>query len=248
MALKRRFAKLESQQRMRHIQTGRCAPIEFQLQHMPSDSLWPIGVAAMVLSLVLASILVNIANSQLVKHRFPLQSVWPMPKSMKTEAAAPVYFGGDFDVECEGHCQDPIPDAITRFKNNLFVNGTPSAVPSPSLSRCYINVTSSMPLALGVDEGYSLDLTADMCQIHAATQWGALHSLEVLSQLIFWTPEENTYSVRNGSVSIDDEPRFEWRGLMLDTARHYLEPKAIERTIMAMAANRMNTLHLHVVE
>lgn len=200
---------------------------------------------------ILASLAVSgaLCAAQLVQHRYPLQTVWPMPKEMKVDASAgPVYISGDFQVDCQGLCADPITDALFRFQQNVFVNGTPSAVPSPALSKCTMNVYKDEPLALGTNESYTLSISSSGCTITAPNQWGALYSLEVLSQLIFWTPEENTYSVRNGSVTINDEPRFPWRGLMIDTARHYLTPDSIRQTIMAMAANRMNTLHVHVVE
>jgi len=171
-----------------------------------------------------------------------------MPKSMQVGTDGPVYFTYPFSVKCTGACSDAVPEAISRFYDNVFVNGSGSVPSGPTLSTCSLSVAADAPLELGVNESYSLSVSSKGCFIQSANQWGALHALESLSQLLFWTPYENTYSVRNTSVVIEDEPRFAWRGLLIDTARHYLEPSAINRTLMAMAANRFNTLHLHVVE
>lgn len=52
-----------------------------------------------------------------------------------------------------------------------------------------------------------------------------------------WTP-----------ISIKDEPRYPWRGLLIDSARHYLSVPLLEKTIDSMAALKLNTLHWHIVD
>ena len=49
-------------------------------------------------------------------------------------------------------------------------------------------------------------------------------------------------------LRVQDAPRFKWRGLMLDTARHYMPPEAIEQLLSLMAANKLNVLHMHLVD
>lgn len=59
--------------------------------------------------------------------------------------------------------------------------------------------------------------------ITAANQWGALHALESFSQLVTWVPGGSPeYSITNASIQITDAPRFRWRGMLIDTSRHYL--------------------------
>jgi hexosaminidase len=52
-----------------------------------------------------------------------------------------------------------------------------------------------------------------------------------------WTP-----------ISIKDEPRYPWRGLLIDSSRHYLSVPLLEKTIDSMAALKLNTLHWHLVD
>ncbi len=54
---------------------------------------------------------------------------------------------------------------------------------------------------------------------------------------VFWTP-----------MKVQDSPRYPWRGLMVDSARHYLTVPLLERTIDSMAAMKLNTLHWHIVD
>jgi hexosaminidase len=53
---------------------------------------------------------------------------------------------------------------------------------------------------------------------------------------------------RVAGVMIDDRPRFGWRGLMLDSARHFQSPAYVRKLIDWMAVNKLNTLHWHLVD
>jgi hexosaminidase len=92
------------------------------------------------------------------------------------------------------------------------------------------------------DESYTLEITAQQAHLHAATDVGAMRGLETLLQLVqsdgqgWWLP----------AVSIQDSPRFRWRGLMIDCSRHFEPIGVIERTLDAMAAVKMNVFHWHL--
>lgn len=49
-------------------------------------------------------------------------------------------------------------------------------------------------------------------------------------------------------MTIEDEPAFIHRAVMVDTARHYLPVKTLERTIDALLLNKMNVLHWHITD
>lgn len=83
-------------------------------------------------------------------------------------------------------------------------------------------------------------------QIVAKTVWGALRGLETFSQLI-WTDGESNHRFVNETV-IRDHPRFPHRGLMIDSARHYLSVGIIEQVIESMSYNKLNVLHWHIVD
>ncbi|WP_346857923.1 beta-N-acetylhexosaminidase [uncultured Draconibacterium sp.] len=102
---------------------------------------------------------------------------------------------------------------------------------------------SSVP-AIGVDESYELLVTSDRIQLKAKTTQGALWGLETLIQIV--AADENGYYIP--AVKIVDEPRFMWRGMLVDVARHFLPIDILKRNIDAMAAVKLNILHLHLTD
>jgi hexosaminidase len=84
-------------------------------------------------------------------------------------------------------------------------------------------------------------------RIVARSSWGLLRGLETLSQLIFnIEPSSGRFGI--GLVSIKDAPRFKHRGFMLDTARHYISLERIFEILDAMAADKLNVFHWHLVD
>lgn len=80
----------------------------------------------------------------------------------------------------------------------------------------------------------------------ANTVFGALKGLETFSQLVECSSTQ--YFIRDGPIQISDAPRFPWRGLLIDTSRHYLPVQTILNTIAALSYVKMNTLHWHAVD
>lgn len=99
-------------------------------------------------------------------------------------------------------------------------------------------------LALGGDESYRLAVTQEGIRLQAATDIGALRGLETFLQLL--TLDENGVTV--SEVVIFDEPRFPWRGLMIDSSRHFMPVEVIKRNLDGMAAVKLNVLHWHLVD
>ncbi|WEK44050.1 MAG: family 20 glycosylhydrolase [Candidatus Sphingomonas colombiensis] len=91
-------------------------------------------------------------------------------------------------------------------------------------------------------EGYRLTVAADGIRIDAQGPSGVLRAFATLRQLVAMSPG----GVRLAAVTIDDAPRFAWRGVMLDTARHFLTVDTIKRQIDAMERVKLNVLHLHL--
>lgn len=81
--------------------------------------------------------------------------------------------------------------------------------------------------------------------IKTTTVYGARHALETVSQLIA-TSDNQLVIVTSATVS--DKPAYPHRGLLLDTARNYLPLYAIQRTINAMSACKLNVLHWHATD
>jgi len=142
-------------------------------------------------------------------------------------------------------------DAFSRYQKTIFFAGVPAPDPSAAISSCNVTIQSTVDLALGVDESYSMSVTATSCDIIAKTQFGALRGLESFSQLSLWVPETSgngKYLLRGIPISVNDSPRFPWRGLLIDSSRHYLSVKTIVAILDAMSYNKMNVLHWHVVD
>src|ERR1019366_8924567 len=97
---------------------------------------------------------------------------------------------------------------------------------------------------LGEDESYTLDVTSERALLKAPTRAGALHGLETFGQLV--TLAQDGFEV--AAVHIEDNPRFPWRGLMLDSARHWMPLEVVKRNLDAMAAVKLNVFHWHLSE
>ena len=97
---------------------------------------------------------------------------------------------------------------------------------------------------MGIDESYSLHVTTSGIEIEAKNDIGAMHGLSTLLQLI---EVKNQKYVITG-VDIKDAPRFVWRGLMMDVARHFMPVEVVKRNIDAMSLVKLNVLHWHLTD
>ena len=92
-------------------------------------------------------------------------------------------------------------------------------------------------------EGYAIESNSQGVIVSASTDAGLLYGAITLWQLASGE-EPNVIP----AISIKDAPKFRWRGLMLDSARHFQSPEFVKRFIDWMAANKLNTLHWHLVD
>jgi hexosaminidase len=99
-------------------------------------------------------------------------------------------------------------------------------------------------LELHEDESYQLKVTSRRIMLEAETDLGILHGLETLLQLLS-ADEEGWYFP---ACTIDDAPRFPWRGLLIDVCRHWQPMEVLQRNLDGMAAMKMNVFHWHLSE
>lgn len=137
--------------------------------------------------------------------------------------------------------------AVARFAERAESRvGVPFAVPGGTTAAIQIEVTAAGQRVQGIDENeaYSLHITSERALLRAPTVVGAIRGLETLLQLIsgdaqrFYLPE----------VAIEDEPRFRWRGLLVDVGRHFMPVDQIKKTLDGMATVKLNVLHWHLSE
>ncbi len=99
-------------------------------------------------------------------------------------------------------------------------------------------------VVLHESESYTLSISKTKIMLSAETDIGALRGLETFLQLL----NADSTGYYFPTVNIADEPRFPWRGLMLDVARHYMPMEMIKRNLDGMAAVKLNVMHWHLTE
>ncbi|MDE1334828.1 beta-N-acetylhexosaminidase [Vibrio aestuarianus] len=117
-----------------------------------------------------------------------------------------------------------------------------------------VSLNGELPVSVKVDAAafsgdmaksgaYSLDIQKDGIGIEAFDQAGAFYAVQSIFGLID-SQNEKSLPV----ISIQDAPRFEYRGVMVDVARNFHSKQAILATLEQMAAYKMNKLHLHLTD
>ncbi|HYP16224.1 MAG TPA: family 20 glycosylhydrolase, partial [Opitutus sp.] len=104
---------------------------------------------------------------------------------------------------------------------------------------------ASRPIpALGEDESYELAIDTSKIELRAPTELGVLRGVETLLQLL----QHDASGWFLPAASVRDQPRFPWRGLMMDVCRHWQPMNVIKRNLDGMALVKLNVLHLHLTE
>ncbi|TRX40829.1 beta-N-acetylhexosaminidase [Flavobacterium restrictum] len=175
-----------------------------------------------------------------------------MPWPQKIEVKSGVFtLDKKFKVTITGMPNARIFAAITRFlsrldgRTGLFLEqGLITKLNEAPTAQLQINCLREGKIGLYEDESYHLDIQQNNINLTATTDLGAMHGLETLLQLL----QNNSTSFYFPAVTISDMPRFTWRGLMIDAARHFQPIAVIKRNLDAMAAVKMNVFHWHLVD
>jgi hexosaminidase len=108
----------------------------------------------------------------------------------------------------------------------------------------YCDHASAPVQAAREDESYRLTVTPLGARLDAPNPLGVLHGMQTFLQLI----DLDAAGFGVPAVTIEDQPRFPWRGLMLDVARHWIPLADVLRTLDGMAAVKLNVFHWHLSE
>lgn len=177
-------------------------------------------------------------------------NLMPVPESVILLNEGEFRPGKDLRLAVEGKADERLYSAASRFlrrldeRTGLFFEQ--EFITSEIDPHAQIIITTQRPgeVKFGEDESYSLKIDAEKIKLTAVTDIGALRGLETLLQLLA-ADKEGFYFP---AVEITDSPRFPWRGVMIDVARHFLPIHVIKRNIDGMAAVKLNVLHLHLVD
>ncbi|XP_035226677.1 beta-hexosaminidase subunit beta-like, partial [Stegodyphus dumicola] len=183
-------------------------------------------------------------------ERSPPGSPWPMPKSWHRSDHQLTIDPQSFYISSGASDCDVIDEALRRYKKIAVIDlkGHKQAG-LPELQGLHVNVASGYECGYpkhGDDESYKLDVPASgVADLHANTVWGALRGLETFSQLVY---QDKRGILLINSSKIEDEPRYKYRGMLIDTARHFQPIKTLKKNLDAMAYNKFNTFHWHIID
>lgn len=154
-----------------------------------------------------------------------------------------------FDIAVTGHPGQRVYDAASRLLQHLqrrtgiaFRQHAVAAGSEGEQAVLVIKVRRPGVLRIGEDESYRLKVDSRHAVLTAEDGLGVLHGLQTFAQLL----QADSSGYYFPTVDIRDQPRFQWRGLMIDVARHFEPVDVIERNLRGMAAVKMNVLHLHL--
>ncbi|XP_051552505.1 beta-hexosaminidase subunit beta-like isoform X2 [Myxocyprinus asiaticus] len=187
-------------------------------------------------------------------------SLWPLPQKFQSSAASFKLSPFSFQIvhakeSTAGPSCSLLQNAFRRYFEYMFgdVKKQEKSHKKAFISdivELQVQITSPDPECDGfpsikTDESYELTVGQPSALLKAPNVWGALRGLETFSQLLY----EDHYGVSNiNKTVILDFPRFAHRGVLLDSSRHYLPLKVILANLEAMAMNKFNVFHWHIVD
>ena len=107
-------------------------------------------------------------------------------------------------------------------------------------------ITLGLDPAIGNREGYVLTVKADRVTLNGQTENGVFYGIQTLRKSI--PAETKATSILLPAGSIQDEPRFSYRGMHLDVGRHFFPIEFVKKYIDLLALHNMNTFHWHLTE
>ena len=150
-----------------------------------------------------------------------------------------------FSVAVSGARDASLDEEVQRFQAQLSrQTGIPFRSKSGAAAKLQIHADHGRQAVqkLGEDESYELDVADSGAKLTAPTSLGIQRGLQTFLQLVQITPT----GFAAPAVTIKDQPRFPWRGLLIDVSRHFIPIDVLKRNIDGMAAVKMNVLHWHL--
>jgi hexosaminidase len=173
-----------------------------------------------------------VAAATLLSAQQPVAQPNLMPWPAKIEMGqGSLAIGPTIRIALTGYWEPRLQSAARRL-GEMVPDGSPATL----IIQC--DHASAPVQQLGEDESYHLEITPRQAHLTASNPLGVLRGLETFRQLVV--------SGEVPAADIQDGPRFPWRGLHLDVARHWMPIEVVKRNLDGMAAVKLNVFHWHL--
>src|SRR6266498_543708 len=205
-----------------------------------------LGLPALLLTCALA-ISAQETNSTAPSTR--ANNLMPVPASVEFRSGR-LAIDNKFRMATRGFSDARLEAGISRAlkrlagRTGLTLNLSPTLIETEAtlIVRCQ---GAGQPIpSVKEDESYQIEISDKQAALMAPTVVGVLRGLETLLQLV--DADRDGYFLPG--IRIQDQPRFPWRGLLIDVGRHYEPMEVLKRNLDAMAAVKLNVLHWHLTE
>jgi len=175
-------------------------------------------------------------------------NIMPLPAQAQLASGA-LKIDAGFTLAFTGYREARLDRAAQRFLTQLnretglvFAQSAASADAAKATLVIATDHASKPVQELGEEESYTLEVAPSGAKLHAATPLGTMHGLQTFLQLVAITSD----GFAAPAVSIQDQPRFPWRGLMIDVSRHFIPLPVLQRNLDGMEAVKINVFHWHL--
>jgi len=174
------------------------------------------------------------------------ENIIPQPVSLTATGSS-----FELNANSEIHYQSDALKPIAKYLSELLQPATGFKLPvkvmssMPSTDHIYLSLSDSIQNK----EGYLLTIKENGIDLKANKPAGLFYGIQTLRQLLpasieLKEPQKNPWLIASGTIK--DEPSYNYRGAMLDVARHFLGVDDVKRYIDLLSFYKINTLHIHL--
>lgn len=196
-------------------------------------------IASLFLSFILCGVAMQAAANAATPALIPLPAELSLGNSyLRIDSGTPIVVQPD----------DAASRATAAYLSSLLrrTRGLSPRILASAPKGAAITLVRDPHAAMTSVEGYTLDVDVHGVRIVSRGDAGLFHGVVTLWQLL--TPDAQLGPVEVSALHIRDQPRFAWRGLMLDSARHFQSVAGIERLLDQMAQHKLNMFHWHLTD
>ena len=203
---------------------------------MKNSSVWPI-LAVLIGALPLMT--AGVASGQI--NELP---VLPLPAKGRLVEGAAFPVTSTTVIVCNSEIAAQAVEALRRTTGRSLKVKATAGVESNIVLRLDRGLFSNLPDWQRA-EGYRLSVKTSHVELSASTGHGLFNGVQTLAQLV---TQAGPGKWQVPACEIEDYPRFQWRGLLLDPARHFLPPEFLKKFVDVMALYKLNRLQLHLTD